>query len=65
MDPHTQTELSSSTKAIIHDMIDSGLTWVFVAMAALAALQVLVTLMMPPSRGKLAVKVDPLEAMQG
>jgi MFS family permease len=65
MDPHTQTELSASTKAIIRDMIDSGLTWVFVAMAVLAALQVLVTLLMPPSRGKLAVKVDPLEAMQG
>ena len=46
-------------------MIDSGLTWVFVAMASLAAIQVLVTLMMPPSRGKIVVEADPLEAMQG
>jgi MFS family permease len=65
MDPHTQAELPKESQAIIRAMIDSGLTWVFVAMAALAAIQVLVTLLMPPSRGKIVVEADPLEAMQG
>jgi MFS family permease len=65
MDPHTQTELPKESQAIIRAMIDSGLTWVFVAMAVLAAIQVLVTLLMPPSRGKVVVEADPLEAMQG
>ncbi|MCC7084710.1 MAG: MFS transporter [Pirellulales bacterium] len=64
MDPHTRSTLPSESLAIVRTMIDSGLTWVFVAMALLAMIQVLVTLLMPRSHGKAMVEVDPLEAMQ-
>jgi MFS family permease len=65
MDPHSQAKLSGATNAIIRDMIDSGLTWVFVAMALLSAAQFCVTLLMPKSDDAADAKIEPLEALHG
>jgi MFS family permease len=66
MDPEKRKSLPPEAQQIVPDMIGSGLTWVFAAMALFASLQILVSLMMPPfERPSPDEKTDAFEAFAG
>jgi MFS family permease len=58
MDPHKREALPSDARPIIHDMIGSGLTWVFLAMAVIAVVQVGVACMMATSEQHPTTELD-------
>jgi MFS family permease len=64
MDPHAAKAASPEVLSIVRAMIDSGLTWVFAAMALLAACQIAVALWMEESHEAIAVEMrEPIEAL--
>ncbi len=66
MDPQKSAALPSAARPIIVSMIDSGLTWVFVAMAALAVAQIVVSFFMATTdECPKAAEVEPFEALPG
>jgi MFS family permease len=66
MDPLRRDQLPSSAHRIVVDMIDSGLTWVFAAMAATAVLQTVISILMAPSdEGPTAEETEAIEALPG
>jgi hypothetical protein len=66
MDPRSRESIPAAAKPIIHTMIDSGLTWVFLAMAVIAALQIVVSwLMASDDDHPAATEVEPFEALPG
>ena len=66
MDPHKSAALPPDARPIIVNMIDSGLTWVFVAMALLAVVQIVVSFFMATAdECPAAAEVEPFEALPG
>jgi MFS family permease len=66
MDPQLRDQLPASAHSIIVAMIDSGLTWVFAAMAATAVLQTAISVLMAPSdEGPTAEETEAIEALPG
>ncbi len=66
MDPHARALIPAAARPIIHTMIDSGLTWVFLAMAVIAGLQIVVSSLMASSDDHpAATEVEPFEALPG
>ncbi len=66
MDPHAREKIPPLARPIIHDMIDSGLTWVFLAMAIIAALQIVASLLFAHDDDHPAAsEVESFEALPG
>jgi hypothetical protein len=63
MDPHKRATLPNQARPIIFEMIGSGLTWVFLAMAVAALLQICVGFFMASSEEHpaTAAETNPLE----
>ncbi|HEY2760198.1 MAG TPA: MFS transporter, partial [Pirellulales bacterium] len=66
MDPHQRDSLPAAAKPIVFNMIGSGLTWVFAAMAFFAILQIGISLLMPKAEDHVtAAQTDLMEALPG
>jgi hypothetical protein len=66
LDPHAASTLSPDLMARAQHVIARGLTWVFVAMAAVVLVQWAVTLLMPARKCEHKVRAaEGLEAMAG
>ena len=66
MDPQARKSIPAAAKPIIHTMFGSGLTWVFVAMAVTAGVQIVVSsLMAKTDDHPAAAEVESFEALPG
>jgi MFS family permease len=58
MDPHKRATLPDQARPIIFEMIGSGLTWVFLAMAVIALLQIGASFLMATAEEHPAIDID-------
>jgi MFS family permease len=66
MDPAKRKDLPADAQTILPEMFGHGLTWVFVAMAVFAALQIVIAWLLPPfERPSPDEKTDAFEAFAG
>ena len=66
MDPEKRKDLPANAQAMLPEMFGHGLTWVFVAMAAFAGLQIVIAWLLPPfERPSPEEKTDAFEAFAG
>ena len=66
MDPAKRKDLPADAQTILPEMFGHGLTWVFVAMAVFAALQIVIAWLLPPfERPSPEEKTDAFETFAG